>query len=153
LGLTGRTRSVAGRRAKAIRPILAAGRRRPTWTALTTRPSWANLSPRTAWASREAEPAGPAGAAHGAASLHDFFNALGDGLPLGVILHVELFAHTFHCALVHLRRIEVALRWAILSLKVSRAEEQPGDCPKRADNDRFDLIHTLYPFMSGGRAA
>jgi hypothetical protein len=63
------------------------------------------------------------------------FNALGHGLPLGVILHVELLAHTFHCTLAHLRGIEVSLRWPILSLKISRAEEQPGDGPKRADND------------------
>ena len=138
MGLTWRTRSVAWGRSKAIRPILAPRRRRPTWTALATRPSGANpatRTSRTAPASGEADPAGPAGAADGAASLHDFFNALGDGLPLGVILHVELLAHTFHCTLAHSRRIEVALRWAILSLKVSRAEEQPDGRSQRADND------------------
>jgi hypothetical protein len=52
-------------------------------------------------ATGEAEAAGPAGAAKGSASLHDFVNALGDGFPLGVILYVELRAHPLGHALAH----------------------------------------------------
>jgi hypothetical protein len=83
-------------------------------------------------ATGEAEAAGPAGAANAAACLHDFVNALGDGFPLGVILYVELLAHSLGHALAHLLGIEVARLRAILRLSVARADNQPGGRSQRA---------------------
>jgi hypothetical protein len=86
-------------------------------------------------ATGEAKAAGPAGAAHGSASLHDFVNALGDGFPLGVIFYVELFAHPLGHSLAHLLGIEVALLGAILGLSVARADHKPSRRSQRAGYD------------------
>ena len=93
------------------------------------------LPARAARAAAEAKSTGLSAHAHISARLHDLFNALGDSFPLSVVLHFELLAHTLQHALAHLGRIEVPLQGTVLRTEISRAEEQPGRRPKRADND------------------
>jgi hypothetical protein len=101
-----------------------------------------HLRGRTAWAAREAartaEPAGAAGAAaKRPPGFENLADALGDEFPLGIICCLELLAHTFHYALAHLLRVEIA-RGAILGRKVSGAAEQPGGRSEGAKHSGLD---------------